>query len=222
MTAAIGTLAYQRQIDYFSLSAKSAGFSPISDSLTGYGNVTDTVELSSMSLARYSDQWVSNQLFGAATDTINGRYKTLDTIKGELTESLAGFYDLAGSMFSMAGVNLKNPVTLQADGIGHLVNVSGERSDTEKIDRTLKDNPVLTPRFMIAAALASITHAAQTSSAFVQDYNTDPAATMVKYEETLKQYMLGFQMKLSSSGVSYDFADPIYAQKTAETATATE
>lgn len=213
--------AYQYQMDIFSLTAtkKTTNTDDLLASLNGYGsgsgtgtgtgNVTDSVELSAASLSSYSAQWTAQQLFGAASDSINGQYKTLDQINTELGSTLYDFFNLAGGLFSAAGVDLDNSVTLQGDGIGHLVNVGEENEDTGAVNKTLQGNNVLTSRFFISAALASIDHAAETDPQFVKDYNNDPAGTMEKYEETLKEYLLGFKMNLSSGGVSYEFGDPI-------------
>ncbi len=208
MTASIGFSAYQSQISLYA-SKQNNGYSSIADSLTGYADITDTVDISAQSIASYSSMWVSNQLFGAA-ETVNGQYKTLDQIGSEFMDGLDSFSSLANSLFASAGINLNNSITLQADGLGNLQQVNESNPQSAEIENVVSTNNVMTSRFMIVAALGSIQHAAETDPEFVSDYNSDPAATMEKYEETLKQYMLGFQMTLSRGGVSYDYGDPIY------------
>lgn len=202
--------AYQSQVDIMSIFSSKRTTTPVTTDMSGFGSVTDTVDLSATGMKSYSDNWIFDQLMGVSKETIGGQYKTLGQVGEDLAADLAGFETLANQMFSMAGVNLANPITLQGDGVGNLQQVGDKHEDSEKIGKVLTSNSVMTSRFMVAAARASILHAAETNPEFTTDYNANPPETMEKYEEVLKEYMLSFQMTISSSGLETGFARPLY------------
>ena len=212
MTATAALSTYNAQMAYSKINSYRNPFSStMSASSTDYEGITDTVSLSPQSLSAYARNWTTEQLFSVTSDTIDGKYKTLNTIGSEYAEELSAFESFAGDLFSMAGVNLKQPVTLQSDGIGHLQQVGTLNDDSERVSGVLKDTPKLTSDFMLIAAKASILQAAETNPEFVADYNSSPSQTMEKYEDVLKDYMLSFQVTLSNKGVETGFGDPIYS-----------
>ena len=105
----------------------------VKNAYTGFGSITDQLDLSSKSLAAYNDNWVLNQLRGVTSETIGGQYKTLSQVGADLMEDLNNFASLAGGLFSAAGVT--SPVTMQMNGVGGLFQV-GETADTGKVKKT--------------------------------------------------------------------------------------
>lgn len=175
---------------------------PINESYTGFSSVTDTLNLSAASITAYSDNWILNQLRGVTEETIDGKYKTLGQVKSDLFSDLNSFNDLAGALFGSAGIT--TPITLQMTGAGSLKQVGTEN---EKVSGVIKDNQVLTPRFALIAARAAIGEAANREADFTKDYHNNPPATMQKYEATLKNLMLNFQLTLSNGTSQMSFAE---------------
>lgn len=171
-----------------------------------------------------TSNWM-DALFSADTiTTASGEFLSLDGVADMFNATFCDFTNMANQLFSLAGVsftnvNLSASVTLQATGTGGL-SVSGTDSDlTHDASNAVSHNTALTADFMISAAYASIAHAADTVDGFMADYNADPAATMEKYEATLKELLLSYQVSFSASGTSYGFADGSESTSTATDAT---
>ncbi len=155
-----------------------------------------------------SSSWMDT-LFSADTITTDsGEYLSLDGVSDMFSSTFNDFTNLASSLFSASGItNFSATLTIQATGVGGLSCSSSDSGLASDAGNAVSGNTELTSDFMIAAAFASISYAASTDSQFSADYNDDPAATMEKYEATLKDYLLSFQINFSASGTSYSFAD---------------
>lgn len=176
----------------------------VKSAYTGFGSITDQLDLSSKSLSAYNDNWVLNQLRGVTSETIGGKYKTLSQVGADLMEDLNNFASLAGGLFSAAGVT--SPVTLQMNGVGGLFQV-GETADSGKVKSVLngEHGGKLASQFALAAARSAILEAAKDPQ-FTSDYNANPPATMEKYEDQLKDLMLRCQLTLDKGQVTTGFA----------------
>lgn len=153
--------------------------------------------------------WIS-ALFNADTITTDsGEYLSLDGVYDMFTSTFNDFANTASSLFASAGMNfsMSASLTLQATGTGSLSAASSDSALESTASAVVSRNTSLTADFMITAAFASISYAASNDAQFTADYNEDPAATMEKYEDILKDYLLSFQINFSASGTSYSFAD---------------
>ena len=213
--SSINSYLYQMNLSFMSptstssvssaLSALAGGqAAQVNDSFTGFGSVTDSLDLSAGSLRAYNNNWIANQLFGVASETIGGQYKTLAQVGNDLSEDLFNFTSLANTLFSAAGVT--SPVTLQMNGVGGLTQVSNT-ADSGKVDSVLNGSAggKLTSQFALVAARSAILEAAKDPE-FTSDYNANPPATMEKYEDKLKDLMLNYQLTMDNGNVSSTFA----------------
>lgn len=162
--------------------------------------------IGSSSSSSSGSSWM-DALFSADTiSTEDGDFLSLDGVYDMFSATFSDFTSLMDGLFASAGVNFgSSSVTLQATGTGSLSSFSENSALSSQSSNVVSGSNTATARFMVTAAFASISYAASNDSAFAADYNDDPAATMEKYEETLKEYLLSFQISFSASGASYNF-----------------
>ena len=175
-----------------------------------YEGITDSIKLSSQSISAFSSEWVKSQLDKVATKNDTGEYKTPDEISLNYAEKLAGFASNVRKVLYNNDIVLDDQINIQTDGIGHILSTSNEREDINDINSDFRKSIGLTTEFMDIAATESIVNHLNEDPDFIQDYAENPEGTLKSNGNTLRRYILGVQVSISSSEVTTAQVDPLY------------
>ena len=175
-----------------------------------YEGITDSIKLSSQSISAFSREWITSQLDKVATKNEANEYKTSDEISLNYAEKLAGFASNVRKMLYNSDVTLEEQINIQTDGIGHIVSTDTERDDSVEINSVLRKSIDLTSEFMEIAASESIVNHLNEAPDFIQDYAENPKKTLQNNENTLRRYILEFQLSVGSQEVTTERVDPLY------------
>ncbi len=175
-----------------------------------YEGITDSIRLSSQSLSAFSREWITSQLDKAATKNEVGEYKTSDEISLNYAEKLAGFASNVRKVLYNIDVSLDEQLAIQTDGIGHIISTDVKREGHTEINSALRASIDLTSEFMGIAASESIVNHLNEAPDFIKDYAENPKKTLQNNENTLRRYILGFQLSVGPQDVTTEQVDPLY------------
>ncbi len=161
----------------------------------GYAQTSvDDFTFSAEAMQKSTLATILNMVSGSREDANSG-IKTLAQVGQDLQEDLAAFDDLISGIFSAADIDTSQPLTLQADGRGHVL-VQSEHKDARAVNDLFAENSVMVSRFMVIAARSSILDAAETEPGFKADYEKDARQAIRTHIDALKERMLGFRMRI--------------------------
>ncbi len=212
MSINIALSNYNAQLAYSRMNSFVNSFStPITTKSNTYEGITDSIKLSARSISAFSREWIKGQLDKVATTDESGSYKSVDQISLEHAENIAGFADNVRKLLYGNQISLDEEVSLQTDGIGHIVATSSGSNDADEVNSALRSSIGITNGFMSVAASESIVNHVNQFPDFIEDYAADPQDTLNRNENSLRSYVLKMELTVGQDYINTAQAEPLYS-----------
>ena len=138
-------------------------------------------------------------------------YKTIDEVHMEFMEDFQKMSDWLWPLLAQSGSHMENRIAMRLDGKGSVIAEAGgqETNGSRQVEKLFNDNKEMVSQFAIMAARGAISHAGLYVEGFTEDYALDPPGAIRKHIKELENLLFGFTLTADSSGMGYEFREPL-------------